>query len=69
LTQTLLFLAGAVAVFAFAFWRERQPKEDGVIRWVPYTGIQFAAMLAIFLALAHLVSLWTGTPLIGRFSR
>ncbi len=64
-----MVLAAAVAVVAFAFWRDRQPKDDGVIRWVPYTGIQFAAMLAIFLAIAHLVSLWTGTPLIRRFSR
>lgn len=69
LTETLLVLAAAAVLFSFAAWRERQPKEDGVIRWIPYTGIQFVALLIFILAAAHLVSLWTGTPLIGRFSR
>jgi len=69
LTATLLFFFGSAAVFLFALWRERQPKEDGVPRWIPYTGIQFVALLAMVLAGAHLVTLWTGTPLIGRFSR
>jgi hypothetical protein len=68
-TGTLLVLLVAAAVFAFALWRQRKPKEDGVIRYVPYTGIQFVALLVVILAAAHLVTLWTGTPLVGRMSR
>ncbi len=69
LLETLLLFAIAIVVLIFAGWRERQPKEDGVIRWIPYTGVQFVAFLVIILAAAHLVSLWTGTPLIGKLSR
>jgi predicted ferric reductase len=60
-------LAAAVAVFAVATILARRPKEDGVIRWIPYVGIQFVALLAIILALAHVLSLLTGQPLMGRF--
>lgn len=69
MTATLVVLVAAVMAFTVALWRERRPKQDGVVRWVPYTGIQFVALLVAILAAAHLVSLWTGTPLVGRFSR
>jgi len=62
-------LAGAAALLAFATYMARRPKEDGVIRWIPYVGIQFVALLGIILAAAHLVSLLTGQPLMGRFFR
>ena len=60
-------LAAAVAAFTAATILARRPKEDGVIRWIPYVGIQFVALLAIILALAHVLSLLTGQPLMGRF--
>ncbi len=62
-------LAAAAGLFAFATIMARRSKEDGVIRWVPYVGIQFVAVLIIFLAVAHLLSLLTGQPFIGRFFR
>ena len=69
LTVTLVILGFAVAVAAFANYKGRQPHEPGVIRWIPYTGLQFVALLVVVLMLAHLVTLLTGTPLVGRFSR
>ena len=62
-------LAAAAGLFAFATIMARRPKEDGVIRWIPYVGIQFVALLIIFLAVAHLLSLLTGQPFMGRFFR
>ena len=61
--------ASAVLLFLVATYKARQPKEVGELRWIPYGGLQFVAILVIVLALAHIVSLLTGTPLIGRFSR
>ena len=69
LTATLVILGFAVAVAAFANYKGRQPYEPGVTRWIPYTGLQFVALLVVVLMLAHLVTLLTGTPLVGRFSR
>jgi len=62
-------LAAAVGLFAVVTYMARRPKEDGVIRWVPYVGVQFVALLAIILAAAHLLTLLTGQPLTGRFLR
>ena len=69
LTVTLVILGIAVVIAAVSNYKGRQPHEPGVIRWIPYTGLQFVALLVIVLMLAHLVTLLTGTPLVGRFSR
>jgi hypothetical protein len=66
---TLAVLAAAVAVFLFATYQGRRPRELGELRWIPYGGVQFVAILIIVLALAHIISLLTGQPLVGRFSR
>jgi len=39
------------------------------IRPIPDKGLMFVALLEIIVAAAHLVSLWTGTPLEGRRGR
>lgn len=67
--MTLAVLAAGVALFLFATYMGRRPKEDGELRWVPYGGVQFVAILIVILALAHVISLLTGQPLVGRFSR
>ena len=69
LTVTLIVLGVAVVLAAFSNYKARQPYEPGVVRWIPYTGLQYVAILVIVLMLAHLVTLLTGTPLVGRFSR
>ncbi len=69
MVMTLAVLAAGVALFLFATYMGRRPKEDGKLRWIPYGGVQFVAILIIILALAHVISLLTGQPLVGRFSR
>ena len=66
---TLMVLVGAVALLGLATYMARQPKEVGELRYIPYGGVQFVAILIIVLALAHIISLLTGQPLVGRFSR
>ena len=68
MTATLIALAVAVIVFLFAAYMERRPKVDGKLRWTPYIGIQMMALLAMIVALAHLVTLLSGTHFAGRFT-
>ena len=67
LTLTLLILVIAAVIFGGATYMSRRPSEPGNVPLVPYGGIQFVALVAIVLMLAHLVSLSTGQPFKGRF--
>lgn len=69
MTVTLIILAAAVVIGGFSIYKARQPYEPGKIRWIPYVGLQYVALLVIVLMLAHLVTLWTGKPLVGRLGR
>lgn len=69
LTVTLAGLGVFGAVFAAANLLSRRPLEPGKVRLIPYEGIQFVALVAVVLLLAHLVGLLTGQPLVGRLGR
>ncbi len=66
LTVTLISLAVAVALFALAYVRAHRPLDPGRPRMIPWFGIQMVCLVFIVVLLAHLVSLLTGTPLVGR---
>ncbi|MDJ0949004.1 MAG: hypothetical protein QNJ94_08785 [Alphaproteobacteria bacterium] len=66
LTVTLIVLALAAALLAFSNYMSRCPTEPGKPRLIPYQGLQFVALIAIVLMLAHLVTLFTGEPFKGR---
>jgi hypothetical protein len=66
LALTLVVLAGALAVAALANWLERRPRELGAPPLVPWVAVQVVAVLVAILMAAHLVSLLTGTQLVGR---
>jgi hypothetical protein len=68
LSTTLILLAGAVVAFVVALYQHRRPRELGHVSLLPYGGIQFAALVLVVLMVAHLISLLSGAPLIGRFS-
>ena len=63
---TLALLAAGVALFGFATWRARQPPQPLKVRMVNYTLVQFAAVLFVLLVVAHVITLATGEPMIGR---
>jgi hypothetical protein len=63
---TTAILVVAFAVFAGAIFLSRRPVEPGQVRMIPYGGIQFLAIAAVLVTAAHLISLLTGEPLIGR---
>ena len=69
LTLTLIILAVCVAVLGIAQIRERRKYEPGRISLIPWVPLQFVAMMGMILMLAHLVSLLTGEPLVGRMMR
>ncbi|MEZ5824643.1 MAG: hypothetical protein R3C97_07850 [Geminicoccaceae bacterium] len=66
MTATLLLLAGALALGGFCLWFERRPKELGEVRMFPSTILLILSVVAVIVALAHLVTLLTGIPLRGR---
>ncbi len=68
LGATLTVLGMALAIAAFANWRERRPR-PGHPSLVPYTAIQIAAIVLVVLMGAHVVSLLTGHQLTSRFLR
>lgn len=68
LIPTLAALAAAAVVFVLALLQHRRPRDLGEVTLLPYGGIQFVALVVAVLMAAHLVTLLTGTPLIGRFS-
>tara|TARA_R110002167_G_scaffold54305_1_gene154665 strand:- start:713 stop:928 length:216 start_codon:yes stop_codon:yes gene_type:complete len=66
LTVTLVVLALAALLFAWANWHSRRERPPGEPSLVPHTVLQIAALIVFVLMAAHLISLLTGTPLTGR---
>jgi hypothetical protein len=66
LDLTLAILIAAVVAAAVANLLERRPRGIGDPPLVPYTAIQMVAVVVAILMLAHLVSLLSGQPLVGR---
>lgn len=66
LGPTTAILIAAFAVFAGAIFMSRRPVEPGQVSMIPYGGIQFLAIAVVLVTAAHLISLLTGEPLIGR---
>ena len=69
LAATLVLLVLALALAAFANWRERGQRPVGDPPLISYTAIQMVAILVAVLMAAHLVSLLTGHQLVSRFLR
>ncbi len=63
---TLAIFLAAFGVFAGAIVISRRPVETGHVRMIPYGGVQFLAIAVVLVTAEHLISLWTGEPLVGR---
>ena len=66
LTATLIVLVLAGALFGWANWDSRRERPPGQPSLIPHTVLQMLALIAIVLMAAHVVSLLSGTPLVGR---
>ncbi len=66
---TLAVLLIALALAAGANYLERRPRVPGNPPLVSWTAIQIVAVVVAILMAAHLVSLLSGTPLVGRLMR
>ena len=64
---TSILLVAALAGGAAMIWLERRPRSLGQPRLVPTTPLLFLCALIVVLTLAHLVSIVTGVPHVGRF--
>ena len=63
---TVAILIVSLVIAIFANYKARRPYEPGKLPWIPYTAVQFVAILVFVLMLGHMVSLWTGKPFTGR---
>ncbi len=66
LTLTLVILGVALLAGIFANVQSRRPPDPTKPRMLPYLGIQFCAILVVILMTAHLITLLTGKPFVGR---
>ncbi len=63
---SLIAFASAFVLLLLAVWQSHRARPPGQLPLIPWTGVQFVALTVCVLLLAHLVSLWTGKPLVGR---
>ncbi len=56
----------AVALLLLSSWRSRRDHAPGRLPLVPWTAIQYVSLVVAVLLLAHLISIWTGKPFLGR---
>jgi hypothetical protein len=64
---TVSAIVAALAVAGWMIVLERREPVPGQPRVIPTTPVLFLAVITIVLALAHLMTLVTGTPHMGRF--
>ena len=69
LNVTVIILVAAFVAFGLANYMSRTPIERRRMSGLPLGMIQFVAVVAAVLMLAHLVTLLTGQPLKGRLDR
>ena len=65
---TLVGLAIAIGLFFFSLKMSNRPIVPGEVRMFPYTALMFISVIAIIVLVGHLLTLLTGTPLVGRRS-
>jgi hypothetical protein len=66
LSWTLLLLALGLALAVLCLWHQQRPRELGEVSWFPATLLLGVALVMVVLAVAHLITLLTGHPLVGR---
>lgn len=66
LESTVVLLAAGLGLTLFCLWHQRRPRELGDVSIFPSTLLLGVGLVAVILALAHLVSIYTGHPLTGR---
>jgi ABC-type transport system involved in multi-copper enzyme maturation permease subunit len=60
---TLAILVAEIGLLLFCFFQSRKPPIPGKVRVFPYTLAIIVLTLLVFLTVAHLISLLTGTQL------
>lgn len=66
LAITLTVIATALGGVIWLVIVEKRPSEPGTTRLIPTTPVIFLLLVVILLALAHLMTIVTGSPHVGR---
>lgn len=68
--ELFITIAAAVAAFcgaSWALWREKQPIDPLKTSMIPTTPVLFICLVIVIFAAAHMITLITGKPHVGRF--
>lgn len=68
MTPTLTVIAICFAVGLWAWWQDRKPYEPGRMPLISPIVLLYVCLIIIVVMAAHVVELYTGVPLKGRFS-
>jgi hypothetical protein len=66
LVSTVVIMGLSLSLFATAMIVNRRPAMPGRPRMIPWVGVQMVCILVTVVMFAHLISLMTGHPLVGR---
>ncbi len=69
LVITWIGVGAALIIGGFSVYKDRQPYVPGKVWYIPYRALLLLSVLAIILAAAHLITLYTGYTLPGRRAR
>ena len=64
---TILAALAAFGGVGWALWAEKQPIDPSNTRLIPTTPVLFICLVIVIFAAAHMITLITGTPHVGRF--
>ncbi len=67
LAITILIALSAFGGAGWALWAEKQPIDPLSPRLIPTTPVLFICLVIVIFAAAHMITLITGTPHVGRF--
>ncbi|MEM7569055.1 MAG: hypothetical protein AAF337_04600 [Pseudomonadota bacterium] len=63
--RTAWLFGFTLVVFALSLWLGRKAQPLTRLSYVPWTALQFTAVVALIVLGAHLYSEWRGEPLVG----
>ncbi len=64
---TVLAALGGFAGAGWALWAEKRPIDPTKPRLIPTTPVLFLCLVVVIFAAAHMITLITGQPHVGRF--
>jgi hypothetical protein len=69
LELTIAVIIPLALLFGLSVYMDHRPKPLGEVHLIPYKSIGFISLIFIIILAAHLVSLWSGSPMQSHMGR